>query len=53
MDKKQISWDLIKSTLTVFTTSGLIALAAFLFGINWIATFILVFILQFIVFSFF
>jgi hypothetical protein len=53
MDKKQISWDLIKSTLTVFTTSGLIALAAFLFGINWIATFILVFILQYILFSFF
>jgi hypothetical protein len=53
MDKKQISWDLIKSTLTVFTTSGLIALAAFLFGINWIATFILIFILQYILFSFF
>jgi hypothetical protein len=53
MNKRLIPWDLIRSTLTVITTSALISLAALLFGINWIATFILVFVLQYILFSFF
>lgn len=53
MDKKQVSWKLIESTLTVTFTSFLISISAYLFGINWIATFILVFVLQYILFSFF
>ena len=53
MDKNKVSWNLIRSTLTVLFTSSLISLAAFLFGVNWIATFILVFVLQYILFSFF
>jgi hypothetical protein len=53
MDKSKITWDIVKSTLIVFLTSSLIALASFLFGINWIASFILAFVLQYILFSFF
>lgn len=53
MDKSKIIRDIIKSTSIVFLTSSLISLAAFLFGVNWIATFILAFVLQYILFSFF
>lgn len=53
MDKSKITWDIVKSTLIVFLTSSLIALASFLFGANWIASFILAFVLQYILFSFF
>ena len=53
MDKSKIIRDIIKSTSIVFLTSSLIALAAFLFGVNWIATFILALALQYILFSFF
>jgi hypothetical protein len=53
MDKNKIRWDIIQSTLTVIFTSSLIAVSALLFGINWIATFILAFVLQYILFSFF
>jgi ABC-type multidrug transport system fused ATPase/permease subunit len=53
MDKSKITWDIVKSTSIVFLTSSLIALTSFLFGINWAATFILAFVLQYILFSFF
>lgn len=53
MDKSKIIRDIIKSTSIVFLTSSLIAIASFLFGVNWIATFILAFVLQYILFSFF
>jgi hypothetical protein len=53
MDKNKIRWDIVKSTVTVIITAFLISLSAFLFGINWIATFILAFVLQYVLFSFF
>lgn len=53
MDKNKAIKDIAKSTLIVFFTSSFIALAAYLFNINWIATFIFVFVLQYILFSFF
>jgi predicted permease len=44
--------DFVKSTIIVVSISLLGALAAYLFGVNYIAAFLFLFVIQFIMFSF-
>ena len=52
MNKFKIPLDIIKSTLTVTFISAIGALAAFLLNLNYIAAFLLLFVFQYIIFSF-
>jgi hypothetical protein len=52
MLNKQLLFSFVKSTLTVLIISSLSALAIWLIGGNFIAAFILMFCLQYIIFSF-